>query len=79
MIELCSIKFGTSHLSSKFQTTNSTFLQRCYLTMIDDYFLAGVEGFEPPNAGTKTQCLTTWPHPNICVCGYIVTDLAAYA
>ncbi len=26
--------------------------------------LARVEGFEPPNAGTKTQCLTTWPHPN---------------
>ena len=26
--------------------------------------LARVEGFEPPNAGTKTQCLTTWRHPN---------------
>ena len=26
--------------------------------------LAGVEGFEPPNAWTKTMCLTTWPHPN---------------
>ncbi len=25
--------------------------------------LAGVEGFEPPNAGTRTQCLTTWRHP----------------
>ena len=25
--------------------------------------LAGVEGFEPPNAWTKTMCLTTWPHP----------------
>ena len=26
-------------------------------------FMAGVEGFEPPNARTKTWCLTTWPHP----------------
>ena len=25
--------------------------------------MAGVEGFEPPNAGTRTQCLTTWRHP----------------
>ena len=25
--------------------------------------LAGMEGFEPPNARTKTWCLTTWPHP----------------
>ena len=27
-------------------------------------FLAGMEGFEPPNAGIKTRCLTTWRHPN---------------
>lgn len=27
--------------------------------------LAGVEGFEPPNAWTRTTCLTTWRHPNI--------------
>ena len=25
--------------------------------------LAGMEGFEPPNAGTRNQCLTTWRHP----------------
>lgn len=25
--------------------------------------MAGVEGFEPPNAGTRNQCLTTWRHP----------------
>ena len=29
----------------------------------DDH-LAGVEGFEPPNNGTKTRRLTTWPHPS---------------
>ena len=27
-------------------------------------WLAGVAGFEPANAGIKTRCLTTWPHPN---------------
>ncbi len=26
--------------------------------------MAGDEGFEPPNAETKTQCLTTWRIPN---------------
>lgn len=25
--------------------------------------MAGAEGFEPPNAGTKNQCLTTWRRP----------------
>lgn len=25
--------------------------------------LAGEEGFEPPNTGTKNQRLTTWPLP----------------
>ncbi len=24
---------------------------------------SGVEGFEPPNDGIKTRCLTAWPHP----------------
>ena len=24
---------------------------------------SGTEGFEPPNSGTKTRCLTTWPRP----------------
>ena len=23
----------------------------------------GTEGFEPPNTGTKTRCLTTWRRP----------------
>ena len=25
--------------------------------------MAGVEGFEPSNAGTKNRCLTAWRHP----------------
>ena len=28
------------------------------------FFLAGDEGFEPPNVGTKSRCLTTWRIPN---------------
>lgn len=24
---------------------------------------SGTEGFEPPNSGTKTRCLTTWLRP----------------
>ena len=28
------------------------------------FTLAGMEGFEPPNGGTRTRCLTTWRHPN---------------
>lgn len=28
------------------------------------YLLAGAEGFEPPNDGTKNRCLTTWLRPN---------------
>ena len=30
--------------------------------------MAGAEGFEPPNAWTKTMCLTAWPRPNTIVC-----------
>src|SRR5215510_1565826 len=26
--------------------------------------VAGAEGFEPPNGGIKTRCLTTWRRPN---------------
>ena len=29
--------------------------------------MAGTEGFEPPNAGTKTRCLTTWRRPTVIV------------
>jgi hypothetical protein len=31
--------------------------------MIQPVFMAGVEGFEPTNAGIKTRCLTAWRHP----------------
>ena len=33
-------------------------------TESSSFFLAGDEGFEPPNAGTRNQCLTTWRIPN---------------
>ena len=28
-------------------------------------FLAGVDGFEPSNAGVKVPCLAAWLHPKI--------------
>ena len=28
------------------------------------YEMAGAEGFEPANAGSKDRCLTTWLRPN---------------
>ena len=37
--------------------------------------LAGEEGFEPPNARTKTWCLTTWRLPNKNSLGGIVVAL----
>ncbi len=30
------------------------------------YLMDGVEGFEPPNNGTKNRCLTAWPYPKRC-------------
>lgn len=35
--------------------------------------MAGTAGFEPANAGTKTQCLTTWRRPNIARTMMIIT------
>ena len=37
--------------------------------------LAGAEGFEPPNARTKTWCLTAWPRPNT---GKIISELVKF-
>ena len=33
--------------------------------MIKKVWVDGVEGFEPPNTGTKNQCLTAWRYPNV--------------
>ena len=40
-------------------------LKRVAQTGIENFYSArsGTEGFEPPNTGTKTRCLTTWPRP----------------
>ena len=35
-----------------------------YARGLSNKLLAGTEGFEPPNARTKTWCLTTWRLPN---------------
>ena len=38
------------------------------------FFLAGVAGFEPTNAGIKIQCLTAWRHPYRCFLLYGAGD-----
>ena len=57
-ISLCSItnlKPSNSGLSIKYNRLD---------TRPSLLYLAGSAGFEPANAGTKTQCLTTWRRPN---------------
>ena len=34
-----------------------------WLTDVSELALAGAGGFEPPNGGTKSRCLTTWRRP----------------
>ena len=72
----CEMKFAhireanISHLRSKYFTAKlfhlparanfvekSTCLGKCF-------FLAGMAGFEPTDAGVKVPCLTAWRHPN---------------
>ena len=36
-----------------------------------------MEGFEPPNAGTKNQCLTTWRHPTVAPTNCTLTEVIA--
>ncbi len=40
-----------------------------YLVILN---MTGVEGFEPPNGGTKNRCLTTWRHPKYQI--YLVSN-----
>ena len=43
------------------------------------FFLAGDEGFEPPNVGTKSRCLTTWRIPSNTPMYYTATGVIAQA
>lgn len=38
-------------------------------------FMAGTEGFEPPNAWTKTRCLTTWRRPTTLLATHNICDV----
>lgn len=41
--------------------------------------MAGAAGVEPANAGTKNQCLTTWPRPIVVlVTSVIILDLCEF-
>lgn len=61
---------GTEDLT-KITGVNELFLALNY----NSGHLAGMEGFEPPNARTKTWCLTTWPHPIIVTIFYPIAGL----
>ena len=38
--------------------------KKCY-TQCVTLSTTGIEGFEPPDAGIRIQCLTAWRYPNI--------------
>ena len=40
-------------------------------TYYPHFFMAGVDGFEPPNAGVKFLCLTAWRYPYIVLSAFI--------
>ena len=46
----------------------------CGCRVVESAFLPRVEGFEPPNGGTKTRCLTTWRHPIKLFCHWLVCN-----
>ena len=48
-------------------------------TESSSFFLAGDEGFEPPNVGTKSRCLTTWRIPSNAPMYYTATGVIAQA
>ncbi len=65
---LCRSQFSNSLSVFPFDCSGNAIFTACgnditlYFIWIENE-LAGVEGFEPPNDGTRTRCLTTWRHP----------------
>ena len=69
-------KLGTSSLQSTQNIKNTRASSRFFIFLVflgklrfpsffgSNIFVAGDEGFEPPNGGTRTHCLTTWRIPN---------------
>jgi hypothetical protein len=54
--------------------------RRCDCRAVASAFSPRVEGFEPPNGGTKTRCLTTWRHPIQLSChGLVCNSVIAIA
>ena len=69
-------KLGTSSLQSTQNIKNTRASSRFFIFFVSfgelrspsfsssEILMAGDEGFEPPNAGTRTRCLTTWRIPS---------------
>ncbi len=72
--------FGTPHFSPIIQQTTDI-EKHAMKNKIDPSaeksIMAGVEGFEPPNAWTKTMCLTTWRHPKMFKNHYTISRVVA--
>jgi hypothetical protein len=47
------------------RVTSSSLVPGNYIFLSFIIIKTGVEGFEPPNGGTKTRSLTTWRHPKL--------------
>ena len=57
----CSIQLSYVTIPQKKYSNNATHKE----TLMKYFIFVGAAGFEPANAGTKTQCLTTWRRPTI--------------
>lgn len=60
------LKLNCKMIKKKELTLNSSTLFKFYWPAIQSLVrsMAGAEGIEPPNARTKTWCLTAWLRPN---------------
>ena len=57
----CSIQLSYVTISQKKYFNNATHKG----TLMKYFIVVGAAGFEPANAGTKTQCLTAWRRSNL--------------
>src|SRR5947207_10023154 len=52
-------------MSDEFQRSSDLLITHPHHSPLITLKLAGAEGFEPTNAGSKDRCLTTWRRPSM--------------
>ena len=62
---------------AKFHSPKANFVEKTTGRNLS-FFLAGVEGFEPPSSGVRIRCLTAWLHPTISCFGVILTNILPF-